>query len=171
MNESDQLTNTLEMHIGTKLVKAAPMSRGEYNNYRGWQIPPDEDPNDKGFLIVYEHGYESWSPKDVFEKSYREVKGLNFGLAIEALKMGKRVSRSGWNGKGMFLYLVNGRNLPAEHIREGSELRKVLDSMDADPGFVKLGSHIAMKAADNSIVTGWLASQTDMLADDWQILE
>ena len=62
---------------------ARPMTRGEYNKYRGWKIPIDEDPSEAGFLIEYVEGgdsnhtnhsnYISWSPKDVFEKGYSEA--------------------------------------------------------------------------------------------------
>lgn len=103
-------------HIGVKLVNAFPMNRLAYNDFRGWQLPPDENGADDGYLVEYLDGgkpnterfdgYVSWSPKEVFEKAYRPVLGLNFGLAIEALKQGKKVSRSGWNGKGMHLQLV-----------------------------------------------------------------
>lgn len=93
---------------------------------------------------------------------------MNFGQALEALKLGSKVAREGWNGKGMFIYLVKGtvvdamdlRNEAGEHIGDNT------------PPFekVKINSHIAMKAADGSIVVGWLASQTDMLAEDWVVV-
>jgi len=67
-------------YIGTKTVLALPMSRSEYNEYQGWQIPENEDPADPGYLIEYKdggkpnhpdhEGYISWSPKEVFEHSY-----------------------------------------------------------------------------------------------------
>ena len=58
----------MKQYIGTKIIQAEPMNRGEYNNYRGWQIPNNENPEDEGYLVKYEDGYESWSPKEVFEK-------------------------------------------------------------------------------------------------------
>lgn len=63
----------MKTYIGTKIINAKPMSRGEYNLYRGWKIPENEDPNDFGYLVRYDNSYESWSPKDVFEAAYREV--------------------------------------------------------------------------------------------------
>lgn len=69
-------------YVGTTKVLAIPMTRGDYNNYRGWQIPADEDPNEEGYLVEYvdggkpndnrHKGYISWSPKDVFEHSYKQ---------------------------------------------------------------------------------------------------
>lgn len=77
------LTHALCMYVGTKSVKAVTMSRGEYNEYRGWQIPEDEDPSEAGYLVEYvdggkpndqrHAGYISWSPADVFERSYKQA--------------------------------------------------------------------------------------------------
>lgn len=65
---------TLERYKCHKEVHAKPMTRGDYNTYRGWQIPEDENPSDEGYLVVYNKGtpdhYESWSPKKVFEDGY-----------------------------------------------------------------------------------------------------
>lgn len=114
-------------------------------------------------------GYISWSPKDVFERAYRTTEDMAFGQALEALKAGNKVARAGWNGKGMWLSLsCNGaRLIPAEsfwsrhnaaHAREQGGAAKVLPS-------------ITMKTATGEILMGWLASQTDMLAEDWRIVE
>jgi hypothetical protein len=95
---------------------------------------------------------------------------MNFGQALEALKQGEKVSRQGWNGKGMFIYLVNGQTINYDGLR--NEAAQQLESnKDSNRGKrVKINSHIDMKAADGSIVVGWLASQTDMLAEDWDII-
>lgn len=73
----------MKTYIGTKMLKAEPMTREEYNHYRGWSMPPDEDGTDEGYLVEYldggesnhpEHaGYISWSPADVFERTYHVV--------------------------------------------------------------------------------------------------
>ena len=62
----------MKKYVGTKVIEAKPMTRGDYNNYRGWKIPADENPEDKGYLVKYPDGYESWSPAGVFEAAYRE---------------------------------------------------------------------------------------------------
>ncbi|OMF17237.1 hypothetical protein BK131_04535 [Paenibacillus amylolyticus] len=92
---------------------------------------------------------------------------MDFGKAIEALKDGKRVARAGWNGKGMFIYLVDGSTVEAMDLRNEAATH-VGDNL---PPFtnVRINPHIDMKSADGSIVVGWLASQTDVLADDWVI--
>ena len=154
------------------------MTRGEYNAYRGWEIPPNEDPNEPGYLVEYcdggkpndarHEGYISWSPADVFERSYRPVTGLPFGAAIEALKAGKRVARKGWNGKGMWLSLsCNGiRQVAAENFwsPHNAQFARV------NGGTAPVLPSITMKTATGEILMGWLASQTDMLSDDWEIL-
>ena len=72
-----------QLYEGTKRLYAKPMTRGEYNAYRGWAVPADENPADDGYLVEYvdggkandsrHAGYISWSPKDVFERSYKPV--------------------------------------------------------------------------------------------------
>lgn len=63
----------MERYVGTKIIFANPMTRGEYNELRGWTIPPNENPADEGFLVKYEDGYISWSPKETFEAAYRKT--------------------------------------------------------------------------------------------------
>lgn len=169
----------MKEYIGQKRIKARPMTRLEYNDYRGWDLPADENGEDKGYLVEYldspnsnhpdHEGYISWSPGDVFKKAYRESEGLDFGTALESLKRGYRVAREGWNGKGMFLFLLPASNgIPTSYIKDPA-LRKVVESEVGGDTFDALGS-IRMFTADKKILTGWLASQTDMLAEDWVIL-
>lgn len=61
------------IYIGIKRIKAEPMTRGDYNKFRGWNIPENENPNDKGYIVKYSDGYISWSPKSVFEEAYDEI--------------------------------------------------------------------------------------------------
>lgn len=63
----------MKYYMGCKLIQAAPMTRGDYNNFRGWKLPKDENPLDEGYLVRYNDNYCSWSPKEAFEKSYMEV--------------------------------------------------------------------------------------------------
>ena len=87
---------------------------------------------------------------------------MNFGKVIEALKQGKKVTRAGWNGKGMFLYYVSEGKYPAK-----MEVAKEIADED---GLVSYGAYIAMKTAHGNVVP-WLASQTDMLSEDWEIID
>lgn len=63
----------MKKYIGTKLVEAKEMNLGDYNNYKGWTIPENENPLEEGYLVKYSDDYISWSPKEVFENSYLEV--------------------------------------------------------------------------------------------------
>ena len=92
---------------------------------------------------------------------------MNFGQAIEALKEGKKVTRKGWNGKGMFLWLKPAAKVKAEWCKD--PLLKEL--ADANGGEIDALGTICMFTADKKILSGWLASQTDMLSEDWQLVE
>lgn len=148
----------MKKYIGTKMIEAKEMNRGDYNVYRGWTIPEGEDPEDEGYLVKYSDGYESWSPKKQFEEAYRDCKGITFGIAVELLKKGFKVAREGWNGKGMFLLYVP------------SEKWGIIDKIGLGIPKGNLLPWIGMKTADNKFVP-WLASQTDILAEDWIIVE
>lgn len=86
-------------------------------------------------------------------------KGKSFSEALELLKEGVRVARVGWNGKGMFLLYVTASVSTPE-----------MERMCPDTGATELSAWIGMKTADNKFVP-WLASQTDLLAEDWLIVE
>lgn len=162
----------MKTYIGTKIVRGAPMTRAAYNTMRGWELPADENGTDEGYLVEYIDGskpnlpwyvgYVSWSPKEQHEAAYRETSGITFGLAVEALKKGGRVTRSGWNGKGMFLFLVPGSSFVVS--------RPPLLGIYSEGTSIKYCPHIDMRTADGSIVP-WLASQSDVLAEDWIVLE
>lgn len=94
----------------------------------------------------------------------KKVKTYNFGKALEALKSGKTVRRQGWNGEGMFLTLQEGSTVTGTMMRN----KGAKDFYGKNE--VSICPHIDMKAADGSYVVGWLASQTDMLAEDWEII-
>jgi hypothetical protein len=94
---------------------------------------------------------------------------LDFGKAIEALKQGKRVAREGWNGKRMFLFLLPAGTVPTKANYDPT-LRAVIENEVGGETFEALGS-IRMFTADKKILTGWLASQTDILSEDWTILD
>lgn len=89
-----------------------------------------------------------------------------FGQAIESLKRGFKVSRKGWNGKGMFLWLKPYAIIKSEWCKD--PLLKEL--ADANGGELHALGTICMKTADNKVLTGWLASQSDMLANDWVLV-
>lgn len=163
---------SMPTYIGTKVVSATPMNRLAYNVYRGWGLPANENGSDEGYLVEYldggksnhplHQGYISWSPKEQFENAYRATTGLPFGLAIEAMKQGSRVARSGWNGQGMFVYYVPAASYPAQ---TGAAKRHF-----GDGGMVPYRAYMALKTAQGDVAT-WAPSCSDALAEDWVILE
>lgn len=165
-------------YIGTKQVKLTPMTRAEYSTYRNWLLPEDEDGSDEGYLVEYldggkpnilgHVGYISWSPKQQADAAYKPVTAMSFGNAITFLKEGKKVARKGWNGKGMWLILVPG----------SENIKPVAGTPYSNAGItseIQILPHIDMYTVDSTgrraMLPGWLASQTDMLSDDWMLVE
>lgn len=121
----------MKTYIGTKVIQAQPQVGAAQAD---------------GYDVIYADGYESWSPKGVFEAAYRPVDAMTFGDAIHMLKQGRKVARAGWNGKGMWL------DMQMPHFNGDMTL-----------------PFIYMKTVLGDLVP-WLASQTDMLAEDWKVL-
>ena len=150
----------MNQFIGTKLVNATPMTRAEYNTFRGWELPVDENGADEGYLVEYLDGgkpntqqyagYVSWSPQEQFDKAYRPTEGMTFGLAIEAMQQGKRVARTGWNGVGLWL--------------------EYIPAIGVDLAFIRMSYPVNSRAYPEGARVPWLASQTDMLATDWVVV-
>ncbi len=86
---------------------------------------------------------------------------LTFSAALEAIKAGSRVARAGWNGAGMFLFLVPGSTFKVN--------RPPLMGIYPEGTEIRYHAHIDMKTADDMVVP-WLASQTDLLSDDWEVV-
>lgn len=158
----------LAKYIGTKLIKAKPMTRGEYNEYRGWKIPENENPQDEGYLVVYvdSNDYVSWSPKDVFERAYRSFDGgMTFGGALELIKMGFKVARKGWNGKGQFVVYQKGY---PDGIPCNSQTAQAWGMNEGD--LFKCNPYLQIRCVDGSH-SMWVPSVDDCLAEDWMVVE
>lgn len=89
---------------------------------------------------------------------------MDFGQALHALKNGQAISRAGWNGKGMFLYYVGPGRYPPY-----TPTGKKIAAGHAD-ALVPYRAYIAMKTVDDDVVP-WVASQSDILANDWSMVE
>lgn len=167
----------MKLYIGTKVLMAEPMMREAYNNYREWPLLANENGEDEGYLVEYtdgkkanhvaHQGYVSWLPKEQFENAYQSFDMMNFGHALECLKHLKKVARAGWNGKGMWLTLSPGGIVAAEKLWAPNNAAFAA-TQEGDQ--VEVLPYITMKTADNKIVP-WLASQTDLLANDWGVVE
>lgn len=143
----------MTQYIGVKLIQAEPAEQHTCTN-------TDCAEGIDGYKVIYPDGYVSWSPKDVFEEAYRPTDGMTFGLAIEAMKKGHKVAREGWNGKGMWIALV-----------EADTYHELYSVLSKESTIVNSNSpYIIMKTANQDFQPGWLASQADILSDDWQII-
>ena len=251
----------MKTYIGTKIIQAEPAIRIDGKVYSPDEILPEDTDVEVGYRVRYPDGYESWSPRDVFEAAYmpvlnnpqlktdapsvsqqmvddfiletwtttlgdkttvvramlrngfeivessacvsaenydetmghaicmekikdkvwfllgfllqtavhgvkkteteadRPAYGMTFGVAIEAAKKGKRIARKGWNGKGQYVEL-------AKAISYKSPTGAVVNAEhDA------IGNQALAFVGTSGVQMGWLASQADMLADDWEIVE
>ena len=149
----------MKQYIGTKVIQAEPAYRVDGKVFAKANIVPCGYKIEDGYKVVYPDGYESWSPKDVFEAAYRATDGMNFGLAIEAAKMGKRIARAGWNGKNQYVELascISYKNCAGEIVNVGHDA---------------IGNKALAFVGTSGVQMGWMASQADMLADDWKIVE
>jgi len=157
-------------YLGVKIICAQPMTHGEYTKikYGEDRIPTEfseKNKDKKGYFLKYsekpsdENAYISWSPVEAFEEAYREISNLTFGLAIEALKKGKTVTRKGWNGKGMWIELQT----PDAH----SKMTKPYIFLVAPKG----SNNYYCDDANEFNRVPWLPSITDILAEDWCIIE
>lgn len=164
-------TSSMSMYIGTKIVKAMPMTMIEAQKVLGREIKPATVELD-GYLVEYKDGYMSWSPKSVFDDAYRKLVGMDFGKVIEELKFGLAVRRKGWNGKGMFVV----KQFPS-HI-EGS----IIPTMQSLPMSAK---HILLSRENAHIdytnqmliinsdgrADSWVPSVSDIFAEDWEVVQ
>ena len=164
----------MKQYIGTKVVHAVPAFKATGLNKackvanqvltadqikeceaNGWHFTDKME----GYKVRYADGYESWSPKEAFDEAYRLTDAMNFGLAIEAAKMGKKIARAGWNGKKQYVEL-------ATCISYKNSAGKIVNVDHQN-----IGNKALAFVGTSGVQMGWLASQADMLADDWYIVE
>ena len=150
----------MEKFIGTKIIEAEPAYRvdGKTVQPTTWPVP-EGSTAEEGYAVLNPDGSMVWTAKAEFEAACRPADAMTFGQAIEAAKNGKRISRAGWNGKSQYVELAtgigyvgaDGKTVNAEHAAIGNK------------AFAFVGT--------SGVQMGWLASQADMLAEDWQIVE
>ena len=163
-------------YIGTKSLSAVVLTRGEYNDYRGWEIPSDEDPSEQGYLVEYadggkpnderHKGYISWSPACVFKDAYRPNGSLTFGDALTALKLGKKVARSGWNDLQYVVAQAQSTNTEASKIwnpHNKAHAEKLGGNIDVAP-------YCTLKTVQDTLAMGWTPSTGDLFAEDWLVI-
>lgn len=164
----------MKTYIGTKIVQAVP---GKLVNGCMWpeglplpeETPVVQDQNedekncrtqiDEGYFFPEGNGYPQFLPKDEFENIFRPAENMSFGLAIEAAKGGKKIARKGWNGKNQYVELAT--NI--------SYVNAAGETVNAD--HAAIGNKALAFVGTSGVQIGWLASQSDMLAEDWYIVE
>jgi len=155
----------MKNYIGTKLIKAEPMNLGAYNKFKGYTIVENKNPLAEGYKVQYSDDYISWSPKEEFEKAYRRLDNLTFGLAIDAIKKGFKVSRKGWNGKGMFIVYQKGY---PEGIKCNKQTAAAWGLNEGD--LFKCEPYLQIRMVNGSH-SMWVPSINDVLSEDWGIVE
>lgn len=173
-----QQLEQMQLYVGSKLIRALPMTRQEYNDFRGWQLPEDENGADDGFLVEYVdggkanteqfEGYVSWSPKSVFENAYKPSGEMTFGAAIELMKRGHKMARAGWNGKGMWVIYNPGSKGQTHAMADGSVYKNHgVEECEILPHF---DMYTVNAHGRRAMLPGWVASQSDINATDWGIV-
>lgn len=169
--------NPKYLYIGTKAVLAHLMTKEEYCDYREWQVPENEDPAEQGYFVEYMDGgkpnhpnhvgYVSWSPKDVFEQAYKANGHFSFSSALEALKAGRKVARSGWNGKDQYVVAQ-----AQTTTTEASKIWNPHNKAHAEKigGQIDVAPYCTLKTAQDTLAMGWVPSTGDLFAEDWLIL-
>lgn len=151
------------------------------NRFLGYQFPKDMNPD--GPLAIVSLGAEAVGTnlltfnqaRDMFEALFDGIDisrndPVSFAKAVEALKEGKRVTREGWNGKDMWI-CISGPLKGREVAEENFWSKQCSAYARQNGGSAIVLPTINMKTADGGILMGWLASQTDILAEDWIILD
>ncbi len=158
----------MKQYMETKIVKAEPATRYELPN-GAVLIQPDSDKRvfaldyrtieERGYELHHADGSKSWCPKAEFEKAYFQTDRMSFGQAIEAAKVGKKIARMGWNGKSQYIELAYG----ISYKNHGGDIVNCDHEAIGNRAFAFVGA--------SGVQLGWLASQADMLAEDWYIVE
>lgn len=235
----------MKKYIGTKQIEAEPMTRGDaWGKHLLREKPSTENFDDEGYHVRYEDGYESWSPKDTFEKAYKiadtfldrlhiEMRDLyekmdklspfiesgkidevvtdkyqnhllrlqhhimsryinvlecrigridgspeaplhlmSFGDAIEILKQGGAIRRSGWNGKGLWVIKQVPAYIPEEIIPKMQSLpQSAKDLILKGKGFIGYTSQCLIYNGNTGRADSWVPSISDVFADDWEIVQ
>lgn len=239
----------MKKYIGTKEVEAMPMTLGEYINKSGRNPYQNEEEmhgdNEEGYLVKYKDGYESWSPKSVFDEVYkcsdtfldrlhiehddlfdkfekcatfvdsdkfrnvikedypafllwlqRDVMGryasileqrmaiangekeittlprMSFGIAIQALKFGLAIRRSGWNGKGLFVIKQVPSHIESDIIPKMQSLsQSAKDLILNGKGFIDYTSQCLIYNENTCRADSWTPSISDVFAEDWEIVK
>lgn len=161
----------MKKYIGTKVVNATPAWLVDGKVYLKDEVVPRSMNREDGYKVVYEDGYESWSPKDVFEKAYHEVGVINFGGAINCLKAGLAVRRRSWVCDGIFVV----KQIPCRIDADIIPGMQSLPQSAKDILMIRKDPHIdytnqLLLIHQSGRADSWTASSSDIFADDWEVV-
>lgn len=167
----------MKTYIGMKVVQAKPavtvngciwpegMALPE--EYRRPRLELDQEQNccgtvvEEGYVYISENHYPVFEPKEEFEKRFFDAENVTFSIALDAMKRGGRIARKGWNGKGMYVFLAD-----EVEFRTEADISEFENSEDG----VYTSEMLVLRTAQGTFQPGWLATQSDILADDWYVL-
>ena len=160
----------MKKYIGTKVIMAEPMTMTEAQKVLSRELTQSNIEED-GYLVEYENGYKSWSPKSMFEKAYREVGSVNFGGAINLLKAGLAVRRKGWNGKGLFIVKQVPSHITGDIIPGMQSLPQSAKDilMSRENPHIDYTNQMLIINPDGR-ADSWVPSSSDVFAEDWEVV-
>lgn len=156
--------------MSTDAQQQHPDTKDYYGTKRVTAWPQDKD-GQAGMGVRYADGYVSWSPAEAFARAYKPVDEMDFSGALAALKAGHKLARKGWKNL-QFVVMMPALYLPPYNTQDTA--RKVNDRTAQFIGEDKplyCQPYFACYTTDEKWVPGWLASQTDLLADDWMVVK
>lgn len=151
-----KVTELPNVYVGTRKVTAMDITLGEYNQRRGWDIPANEDPEEQGYIITLENGDTTYQRKDAFDETYKVNGALSYSSALEYLKKGYIIARSGWNGKNMFVGML-------------TQTTDVILDINGARHLFGASKNMVLFNLQKGSYDPWVASSSDTLAEDWFI--
>lgn len=160
----------MKKYIGTKVVNATPAWLVDNKVYLKDEAVPRSINRKDGYIVVYD-GHESWSPKSVFEKAYREVGTMDFGGAMHCLKAGLAVRRKGWNGKGLFIVKQVPTHITDDIIPNMQSLPQSAKNilMSRENPHIDYTNQMIIINPDGR-ADSWVPSSSDVFAEDWELV-
>ena len=158
----------MQKYIRSHIVEAKPCTLGEWEQETGrtWN-EPDRPRTEEGYKCDYPSGYSGWCPKGEFDKVSHPIDGMTFGQAIDTCRYtGAKIQRKNWNGEGQFVRYEE--TLVSE---DGKLHLSEENAPGASVSSCFVFHFVNRKTGETGVQVGWLASQADMAASDWIILD
>lgn len=139
----------MKQYIGCKLVAAEPMTRGEYNEFQGWQIPADENSADEGYRLEYPDGYVSWSPREIFEKAYLPME-VNPNLKTDRPSISQKMVED-FTDEVEVITMGDKTTVVRAVLKNGFEIVESSSCVSKENYDVALGAKICMKKIEDKV--------------------